>query len=112
MLSWFTKSKEKKIVKERKPKSEIEDEGSKPTDEDSMKKVKKKGRTSKCYYCSKIFNLENKCFKKKMDIMSQLIEKHIIQVPYELEKPADSSEQCHSAQFQGDINYASSARVK
>ena len=40
------KSKEKQIVK--KPKSEIEDE-------DLMKKVKKKGSTSKCYYCSKVF---------------------------------------------------------
>ena len=38
--------KKKKIVKEKKPKSEIEDESSKPTDEDSMKKVKKKGSPS------------------------------------------------------------------
>ena len=30
-----TKSKEKKIVKKKNPKSEIEDESSKPTDEDS-----------------------------------------------------------------------------
>ena len=43
------RSKEKEIVKEKNLKSEIEDEGSKPTDEDSMKKVKKKGNTSKCY---------------------------------------------------------------
>ena len=45
------KSKEKQIVK--KPKSEIKGEDSY---EDLMKKVKKKGRTSKCYYCSKGFN--------------------------------------------------------
>ena len=64
-----SKSKEKQIVKEKKPKSEIEDEGSKPTDEDSVKKVKKKWSTCKCYYCSKVFHLENKCFKKNMDIM-------------------------------------------
>ena len=38
-----TKSKEKKIMKEKKPKSEIEDKGSKPIDENSMKKGKKKG---------------------------------------------------------------------
>ena len=57
------KSKEKQIVKEKKPKSEIEDESSKPIDEDSVKKTKKKGRTSKCSYCSKGFNLKNKCFK-------------------------------------------------
>ena len=67
------KSKEKQIVK--KPKSEIEDEDSY---EDLMKKVKKKGSTSKCSYCRKGFNLENKCFKKNMDIMSHLLEKHKI----------------------------------
>ena len=51
-----TKYKENKIVKDKKPKSVIEDESLKPTYEDSMKKVKKKGRTSKCYYCSKEFH--------------------------------------------------------
>ena len=100
------KSKEKQIVK--KPKSESEDEDSY---EDLMKKAKKKGSTSKCSYCSKGFHSEKKCFKKKMDIMSQLLEKHKIEVPDELEKPADSSEQCHTAQFEGDITYALSARV-
>ena len=45
------KSKEKKIVK--KPKSKIQDEDSY---EDLMKKVKKKGSTSKCYYCRKGFH--------------------------------------------------------
>ena len=59
------KSKEKKIVK--KPKSEIEDEDSY---EDLMNKVKKKGSTSKFYYCSKFFHSEKKCFNKNMDIMS------------------------------------------
>ena len=92
----------------KKPKLEIEDEDSY---EDLMKKVKKTGITSKCYYCSKGFNSENKCFNNKMHIMSHLLEEHKIEVPDELEKPADSSEQCHSAQFQGDINYALSARV-
>ena len=43
--------------------------------------------------------------------MSQLLENHKIEVPNELEKPVDSSEQCHTAQFQGDINYALNARV-
>ena len=52
------RSKEKQIVKDKKPKPEIKDEGSKPTDEDSMKKVKKKGRKSKCSYFSKGFNIE------------------------------------------------------
>ena len=62
-----------------------------------MKKVKKKGITYKCYYCRKGFHSEKKCFKKNMDIMSQVLEKHKIKVPDELEKPMDSSEQCHSA---------------
>ena len=44
--------------------------------------------------------------------MSQLLEKYNIEVPDELEKPANSSKHCHSAQFQGDINYALSARDK
>ena len=47
-----------------------------------------------------------------MDIMSQLLEKHEIEVPDVLEKPIDSSKHCHSAQFQGDITYALGARVK
>ena len=62
------KSKEKQIVK--KPKSKIEDESSKPIDEDSVKKDKKKGSTSKCSYLRKKFHLEKKCFKNNMDIMS------------------------------------------
>ena len=77
------KSKEKKIVKEKKPKSEIEDKSLKPTNEDSVKKVKKKGDTSKCSYFVKGINLEKKCFKKNMDIISQLLEKHNIEVLYE-----------------------------
>ena len=42
------KSKEKQIVKT--TKSKMEGESSKPIDEDSVKKGKKKGSTSKCYY--------------------------------------------------------------
>ena len=98
-------------MKEKKPKSEIEDESSKPTDEDLVKKGKNKGSASKCYYCRKGFNSDKKFFKKNMDIMSQLLEKHKIKVLDELEKPIDSSEQCHTAQFQGDITYALSSRV-
>ena len=84
-------SKEKQILKEKKLKSEIEDESSKPGLEDSMKKVKKKGSTYKCSYCIKLFHPKNKCFKKNMEIMSQLLEKNNIEVPGELEKPGDSS---------------------
>ena len=85
------KSKEKQIMKEKKPRSDNEDERSNLTDEVSMKKFKKKGITYKCSYCSKGFNIENKCFKNNMDIMSQLLEKHNIKVPYELENLVESS---------------------
>ena len=78
----------------KKPKSEIEDEDSY---DDLMKKVKKKGSTYKCFYYSKGFHSKKKCFKNKMDIMSHLLDKHKIEVPGELEKPADSLEQCHTA---------------
>ena len=47
-----------------------------------------------------------------MGIMSQLLEKHNIEVPDELENPDESSEHCHSVQLQGDINYSLSSRVK
>ena len=69
------KSKEKKKMKEKKPKLDNEYEGSNPTDEgsNSMKKFKKKGIKSKCYYYRKFYHPENKCFKKIMDIMSQLL---------------------------------------
>ena len=86
-----TKSKENKNVKENMSKSKIEDESSKPTDEYSVKKVEKKGRTSKCSYCKNGFHLKNQCFKKNLYIMSQFLEKHNIDVPYELEKPVESS---------------------
>ena len=84
-------------MKEKNPKSDNEDESLKLTDEGSMKKVNKKGSTSKCYYCIKVFHPENKCFKKNMDILSQLLEKHNIEVLDELEKPIDSSKDFHSA---------------
>ena len=61
-----SKSKEKKIVKEKKPNTDSEDASLNPTDEGSMKKVKKKGSTSKCYYCSKRFNPKNKNFKNNI----------------------------------------------
>ena len=57
IVSKNSRSKEKQIMKEKKPKSEIEDESLKPTEEDSMKKVKKKGRASKCSYCSNGFHI-------------------------------------------------------
>ena len=46
-------------MKEKKPKSDNEDEILKPTDEGSMKKVKNKGGTSKCPY---LIKFEKKCF--------------------------------------------------
>ena len=77
-----------------------------------MKKFKKKGSTSKFSYCRKGFHPKKKFFNKNMDIFSHLLEKHNIEVLVELEKAVDSSEHCHSVQFQGDINYALSSRVK
>ena len=65
-----------------------------------------------CYYCRNGFNSKNKCFNKNMDIISHILEKHNIEVPNELDKPVESSEHYHSAQFQGDINYALSSIVK
>ena len=47
-----------------------------------------------------------------MDIMSHLLEKHKNEVPYEIKNHVDSSEHCHSAQFQGGIIYVLSAKVK
>ena len=66
-------------MKEKKPKSDNEDESSKSIDEGSMNKFKKKGRTSKCSYCSKVFHLEKNFFNKNMDIMSYLLEKRNIE---------------------------------
>ena len=51
-----SKSKEKQIVKEMKPKSDNEDERSNLIDEGSMKKLKKKRSTYKFSYCSKGFH--------------------------------------------------------
>ena len=82
-----TKSKEKQNVKEKKQKSDNEDESSNPANEGSMKK----GSTSKCSYCRKGFHLENNFFNNNMDIMYQILEKHNIEVPHELEKPVESS---------------------
>ena len=45
-----SKSKEKQIVKEKKPNSDNEDERSNLTHEGWMKKVKKKGISSNCSY--------------------------------------------------------------
>ena len=46
-----------------------------------------------------------------MEIMSHILEKHKIEVSDELENHVDSSEQCHTAQLQGDITYALSGIV-
>ena len=44
--------------------------------------------------------------------MSQILENHNIEVPNELEKTDEYSEHCHSVQFQGNMNYTLSYRVK
>ena len=68
-----TKSKENQIVKEKKLKSDNEDEILKPIDEGSMKKVKKKGITYKCYYCGNGFHPKKNFFKKNIDIIVRII---------------------------------------
>ena len=85
-------------MKENKSKSNDEDEGSNHVNEgfNSMKKFKKKGRSSKCSYWSKFFHSEKKFFNKKMDIMANFLEKHNIDVPDEVEKPVESLDQCHT----------------
>ena len=44
--------------------------------------------------------------------MSQILEKNNIEVPDELKKPVDSSEHCHSTQFQGDIKFSLIDKLK
>ena len=105
-------SKEKQILKENNPRLDNEDEILNPIDEGSMKKVQKTRRKPKFYYSSKGFHHEKKCFKNNMDIMSWLLKKHNIEVPYDLEKVDESSEHFHSAQLQVDMNYALISRVK
>ena len=87
-------------MKEKTPNSDDKDEGSKPTVEgsDSMKKVKKKGISSKFYYYNKGFHAEETCLKNNMNIMSHFLERHNIEVPGELEKTNEYSVHCHSAQ--------------
>ena len=82
------KSKGKLKVKEKKTKSDFEDEGfedegSNSTDEGSnfKKKGNKKGR-SQCTYCRKYSHNENSFFKNKMDIVTQLLERNNVDVPY------------------------------
>ena len=96
-------------MKEKKPKLDNEDGGSKPTNEgsNSMKKVKKKGSSSECSYCRKGFHAN-----KKMYIISKLIENHNINVPDDLKKCVESSKHYHGVQSQGNINYSLSYRVK
>ena len=96
-------------MKDKNPKSNNEHASSKPTNEGSMKKFKKKRIAYKCYYSNNGFPPNKQCFKKNMEIMSQLLEKHKIEVPDELEKHVDSSQHYHNAQFQGDITYSLSA---
>ena len=102
------------MLKKKNPKSDNEDESSNPADEssNSMNKFKKTRSLAKCSYFGKGFHSQKKCFKKNIEIIAQFFEKHNIDVPDELEKLVESSEHCHNAQSQGNINYALSSRVK
>ena len=83
-------------MKENNPNSYDEDDfNSIVEDSNSVKKSKKKGRSSNCSYCSKGNHFEKNCFKKKMGIMANFLENHNIDVPYfanksEPEKPVES----------------------
>ena len=102
-------------MKEKKPKSDSKDEGSYSADEgsNSKKKGNKKGRL-KCTYCNKTSHNEKSCFKKKLDIMTQLLERNNIDVPdfERREKSIDPQEHCHTMQFKGNDCHALVSIVK
>ena len=109
------KSKGKLKVKEKMTKSESEDEGSNSIAEDSNfnKKGNKKG-ISQCTYCRKYYHNEISCFKSKMDIMSQLVERNNIDVPdfAKRGKYVDPQGHCNTVQFKGNDDYDLVARIK
>ena len=66
------KSKKPPEQKRDKNKSLEEPQGSKK----NYQKKKNKGEMSKCAYCSKGNHIESSCMKKKIDILTQLLEKN------------------------------------
>ena len=105
-------------MKENKPKSYSEDEGSYFTDEgsNSKKKGNKKGR-SKCTYCSKPSHNEKSCFKKKMDIMTEFLKRTNIDVPNFGRKEGrenfvDPQGHCHTMQLKGNDCQDLVSRIK
>ena len=71
------KAKEPLEQKRDKNKSQEDPQGSKK----NFQKKKNKGKMSKCAYCSKGCHLEISCMKKKIDMLTQLLEKNNISLP-------------------------------
>ena len=72
------KTKKPPEQKRDKNKSPEEPQGSKKNDQ---KKKKKKGEMSKCAYCSKGYHSESFCMKKKIEMLTQLLDKNNISLP-------------------------------
>ena len=74
-----SKKKYKKPHEQKRDKSKSQEEpsGSKK----NFQKKKNKGEVSKCTYCSKGYHPENSCMKKKIDMLTQLLEKNNISLP-------------------------------
>src|SRR5229473_2231576 len=76
------KSKNPPEQKRDKNKSPKEPQGSKK----NYQKKKNKGEMRKCAYCSKGNHSESSCMKKKIDMLTQLLEKNGISLPESLKK--------------------------
>ena len=72
------KSKKPPEKKRDKNKSQEEPQGS---NKNSQKK-KNKGEMSECTYCSKGYHPKSSCMKKQIDMLTQLLEKNNISLPY------------------------------
>ena len=73
------KKKSKKPPDQKRDKSKYQEDpsGSKK----SFQKKKNKGEMRKCAYCSKGYHLESSCMKKKIHMLTQLLEKNNISLP-------------------------------
>ena len=71
-----SKKKDKKPPEKKRDKSKSQEEpfGSKK----NFQKMKNKGEINKCAYCSKGYHPESSCMKKKINMLTQLLEKNNI----------------------------------
>ena len=110
-----SKSKLKLKAKDKKAKSDSEDEGSNSTNEGlNFKKKGNKKRRYQCTYSRKSYHNENSCFKKKMDIMTQFLERNNIDVLdfARREKSVDPWGHCNTMKFKGNDAHTLVARIK